>query len=95
MTKLTVLCWQEIPSLVEAKGSELPLPTRILRDSSAFLGSYWYLLAAGAVLVNINPAYRTHELEYALRASRAKALLLIESLLITHCSSRRPSGLVC
>ncbi len=33
----------------------------------------------GAVLVNINPAYRTHELEYVLRASRAKVLLLIES----------------
>jgi fatty-acyl-CoA synthase len=33
----------------------------------------------GAVLVNINPAYRTHELEYVLRESRCKALLLIES----------------
>lgn len=33
----------------------------------------------GAVLVNINPAYRSHELEYVLRASRSKALLLIES----------------
>ncbi len=33
----------------------------------------------GAVLVNVNPAYRTHELEYVLRRSRAKALLLIES----------------
>ncbi len=33
----------------------------------------------GAVLVNVNPAYRTHELEYVLRQSRAKVLLLIES----------------
>jgi len=33
----------------------------------------------GAVLVNINPAYRTHELEYALRESRSKVLILIES----------------
>ena len=33
----------------------------------------------GAVLVNVNPAYRTHELEYVLRESRAKVLLLIEA----------------
>ena len=33
----------------------------------------------GAVLVNVNPAYRTHELEYVLKESRAKVLLLIES----------------
>ncbi|MCO6436758.1 MAG: AMP-binding protein [Phycisphaerae bacterium] len=33
----------------------------------------------GAVLVNINPAYRTHELEYVLRESRSKILLLVES----------------
>jgi fatty-acyl-CoA synthase len=32
----------------------------------------------GAVLVNINPACRTHELEHALRDSEASALLLIE-----------------
>ncbi len=32
----------------------------------------------GAVLVNINPAYRTHELEHALSNSEASALLLIE-----------------
>jgi fatty-acyl-CoA synthase len=32
----------------------------------------------GAVLVNINPAYRTHELEYALANSGARALFLIE-----------------
>lgn len=33
----------------------------------------------GAVLVNINPAYRKHELEYVLRDSRANVLMLIES----------------
>ena len=33
----------------------------------------------GAILVTVNPAYRTHELEYVLKESRAKALLLIES----------------
>ncbi|MDY7110371.1 MAG: AMP-binding protein [Planctomycetota bacterium] len=33
----------------------------------------------GAILVNINPAYRVHELEYVLRESRSKALLLIGS----------------
>ncbi|MCA8953353.1 MAG: AMP-binding protein, partial [Planctomycetes bacterium] len=32
----------------------------------------------GAVLVNVNPAYRTHEFEYVLKESRAKALLLLE-----------------
>ncbi len=33
----------------------------------------------GAVLVNINPAYRTHELTYVLQKSRAKVLLLAEA----------------
>ncbi len=33
----------------------------------------------GAILVNINPAYRIHELEYVLRESRAKVLMLIEA----------------
>jgi len=33
----------------------------------------------GAVLVNVNPAYRTHEFEYVLKESRTKVLLLIES----------------
>jgi len=33
----------------------------------------------GAILVNVNPAYRTHELEYVLKESRARALLLIEA----------------
>src|SRR5829696_1547508 len=33
----------------------------------------------GAVLITVNPAYRTHELEYILRQSDAHALLLIGS----------------
>ncbi len=33
---------------------------------------------AGAILVNVNPAYRTHELAYTLRKSRMKALFLWE-----------------
>lgn len=33
----------------------------------------------GAILVNINPAYRTHELAFALRASRSKVLFMTES----------------
>ncbi len=32
----------------------------------------------GAVLVNINPAYRTHELEYALKQSQTESLILME-----------------
>lgn len=38
----------------------------------------------GAVLVNVNPAYRKHELEYALRESRAGVLVLIESFKSSH-----------
>jgi fatty-acyl-CoA synthase len=37
------------------------------------------LAKIGAVLVTINPAYRTHELAYVLRQSDARALLLIGS----------------
>jgi len=33
----------------------------------------------GAILVNVNPAYRLHELEYVLRESRCRVLILIES----------------
>src|SRR5262249_55487964 len=33
----------------------------------------------GAVLVNVNPAYRSHELAFVLRKSRMKALALRES----------------
>ncbi len=32
----------------------------------------------GIILVNINPAYRTHELEYALRQSETQAILLMD-----------------
>ena len=32
----------------------------------------------GIIMVNINPAYRTHELEYALRQSETQALLLMD-----------------
>jgi fatty-acyl-CoA synthase len=43
----------------------------------------WFLLQlaaarTGAVLVNVNPAYRSHELSYVLRKSRMKALFLRE-----------------
>ena len=33
----------------------------------------------GAILVNINPAYRLHELEYVLRESRSRVMMCIES----------------
>ncbi len=33
---------------------------------------------AGLIMVNINPAYRTHELEYVLRQAEIQALLLID-----------------
>ena len=33
----------------------------------------------GAVLVNINPAYRTHELEYAMKQSELSTLILIDN----------------
>ena len=33
---------------------------------------------AGIIMVNINPAYRTHELEYSLRQSETQALLLLD-----------------
>jgi fatty-acyl-CoA synthase len=44
----------------------------------------WVLLQyatakAGTILVNINPAYRSHELAYALRQSRVKVLVSAES----------------
>jgi fatty-acyl-CoA synthase len=32
----------------------------------------------GAILVNVNPAYRKHELEYVLQQSHAKVLMLVE-----------------
>jgi len=40
--------------LVESRGGELPGPTALLKASSDFLGSYWYLLLAGLILVNMS-----------------------------------------
>src|SRR5215207_7636054 len=38
----------------------------------------------GAILVNVNPAYRTHELEYALRHSGCAALLIAPPFKTSH-----------
>jgi fatty-acyl-CoA synthase len=38
----------------------------------------------GAILVNVNPAYRVHELEYALRQSRCRALIVAPPYKTTH-----------
>ena len=38
----------------------------------------------GAILVNINPAYRTHELEYALKQSGTETLVLMHSFKTSH-----------
>ena len=38
----------------------------------------------GAVLVNVNPAYRTHELEYALEQSGTETLVLMHSFKSSH-----------
>jgi Acyl-CoA synthetases (AMP-forming)/AMP-acid ligases II len=39
----------------------------------------WATAKVGIVLVNVNPAYRTHELEYVLKQSETQGLLLIDS----------------
>lgn len=39
----------------------------------------------GLVLVTINPAYRSHDLKYALRQSNAKVLALIEPFKVEPC----------
>jgi fatty-acyl-CoA synthase len=39
----------------------------------------WATAKAGIILVNINPAYRTHELEYVLKQAEVQGLLLIDS----------------
>jgi fatty-acyl-CoA synthase len=39
----------------------------------------WATAKAGIIMININPAYRTHELEYVLKQSEVQGLLLIES----------------
>jgi fatty-acyl-CoA synthase len=45
---------------------------------SEWIISQFATAKAGIVMVNINPAYRTHELEYALRQSETQALLLLD-----------------
>src|SRR5512138_3589781 len=39
----------------------------------------WATAKAGIIMININPAYRTHELEYVLKQSEVQGLLLIDS----------------
>ncbi len=53
---VTVLMTKVVPKLLElleSRGRELPLPTRLLKESSEFIGSYWYLMLLGFVLVNM------------------------------------------
>ncbi len=45
---------------------------------SEWIISQFATAKAGIIMVNINPAYRTHELEYALRQSETQALLLLD-----------------
>ncbi len=45
-----------------------------------WLYSQMALAKIGAVLVTINPGYRTHELEYALRQADVTALFMVEEL---------------
>ena len=40
-------------ALVESKGDIMPLPTRILKGISEFVGDYWYLMLAAAMLAYI------------------------------------------
>ncbi len=53
--------------LVESRDQALPLPTQILKSTSEFLGSYWYLLVLAVVLVNmfIGALRRTERGRYA------------------------------
>jgi len=53
--------------LVESRGQELPLPTQILKGSSEFLRSYWYLLVLAILLVNmgVGALRRTEHGRYA------------------------------
>ena len=51
-----VLMTKVVPKLivlVESRGGELPGPTALLKATSDFLASYWYLLLAGVILVNM------------------------------------------
>lgn len=52
-----VLMTKVVPKLivlVESRGSELPTPTIILKNSSDFLVSYWYLILLAVFLVNLS-----------------------------------------
>lgn len=53
---VTVLMTKVVPKLivlVESRGGELPTPTLILKNTSDFLVSYWYLLLLGVFLLNL------------------------------------------
>jgi general secretion pathway protein F len=53
---VAVLMTKVVPKLivlVESRGSELPTPTVILKNSSDFLVSYWYLILLGFFLANL------------------------------------------
>ena len=45
-------------------------------NNHAWVLAQYATARVGAILVNINPAFRVHELEYVLKASRARMLLL-------------------
>jgi len=47
-------------------------------NSSEWVITQFATARMGAILVNINPAYRAYELEYALRQSECQTLLLIQ-----------------
>ena len=49
------------------------------QNNSEWLLAQFATAKAGLILVNINPAYRTHELEYALNKVGCKALILSSS----------------
>lgn len=49
------------------------------QNNSEWVLTQFATAKAGLVLVNINPAYRTHELEYALNKVGCKALILADS----------------
>lgn len=53
---VTILMTKVVPKLIQMvsqKGGELPWPTAVLKVTSDFLGSYWYLLVLGVVLLNM------------------------------------------
>ena len=67
---VSILMAKVVPKLimlVESRGQELPLPTQILKGSSEFLRSYWYLLVLAIILINmgIGALRRTENGRYA------------------------------